>query len=541
VFDVLGFVAVVLQALDLVAQAVLIGSVAFTFLVVAPLPDLSRQALGIVRAAALATIVTSSMTTLVTSIVLRVSLGIPAGTIVGATFFVAGAIRVAAAMALAVVASSTGKLPHARCGPGGASVAGGGPAQAGAYSSARGFVCFAAAAALLCTAVVDTHAMARIGDAKPLLVATAAHELGAAVWLGALPCFLMTLRRADPEVAAAVGRRFSIMAACGVALIVAGAVVFARFYIGTLDAVYGTAYGAMAATKGVLLAILLALGFANFRTLRSLRDDATKSRRVMRFVEVEMAVGIAVLVAAASITSAPPSVDVVDRVTLAQLLHRMAPQMPRMTSPAPSALAAPRSDADADVARDAEDRAWSEYNHQWAVLAVVVMGVAALALQSGRARFARHWPLLFLVLAGFLLLRADPEVWPLGPIGPIESLRDPEVVQHRLFVVLIAAFALFEWRVRARGGGTRALLRVFPLATTVGGVLLLMHSHAVGDVKEQLLIEMTHLPIAVLGVVAGCARWLEVTAPDEEGRWARWIWPTAFVLVGLLLLDYREA
>jgi len=34
---------------------------------------------------------------------------------------------------------------------------------------------------------------------------------------------------------------------------------------------------------------------------------------------------------------------------------------------------------------------------------------------------------------------------------------------------------------------------------------------------------------------------LEVTAPDDEGQVAGWVWPAAFVLVGLLLLNYREA
>jgi CopC domain-containing protein len=53
--------------------------------------------------------------------------------------------------------------------------------------------------------------------------------------------------------------------------------------------------------------------------------------------------------------------------------------------------------------------------------------------------------------------------------------------------------------------------------------------------------ELTHLPIAVLGVTAGWARWLEVEAPADEGRWAGWLWPACFVLIGLLLLGYREA
>ena len=77
--------------------------------------------------------------------------------------------------------------------------------------------------------------------------------------------------------------------------------------------------------------------------------------------------------------------------------------------------------------------------------------------------------------------------------------------------------------------------------TAVGGTLLLTHSHALGNVKEELLIEMTHLPIAVLGIVAGWTRWLEIEAPNDDGRWSGWIWPICFVLIGLLLLNYREA
>jgi len=130
---------------------------------------------------------------------------------------------------------------------------------------------------------------------------------------------------------------------------------------------------------------------------------------------------------------------------------------------------------------------------------------------------------LFLALAAFLFFRSDPEVWPLGDIGFIASLRDPEVVQHRIFVALIVGFAWFEWGVSTGRVVSRPLKRVFPLLTALAATLLLTHSHALGNVKEELLIELTHLPIAVLGVVAGWARWLEVEAPADEGRWSGWI------------------
>jgi len=67
--------------------------------------------------------------------------------------------------------------------------------------------------------------------------------------------------------------------------------------------------------------------------------------------------------------------------------------------------------------RNAEDIAWSEYNHHWAGLFVLAIGLLALAERTGHAPWARHWPLLFIILAAFLFIRSDPEVWPLGDIG----------------------------------------------------------------------------------------------------------------------------
>jgi putative copper resistance protein D len=98
--------------------------------------------------------------------------------------------------------------------------------------------------------------------------------------------------------------------------------------------------------------------------------------------------------------------------------------------------------------RNAADAAWSEYNHHWAGIAVLLIGLLALAAQAGW-RAACHWPVLLIAMSGFLAVRADPEVWPLCSVGVFDSLRDVEVLQHRAFEVLILLFGLFEWRVRA--------------------------------------------------------------------------------------------
>jgi putative copper resistance protein D len=549
-FDIFGFLGVVLHGFDFVAQSVLLGSVAFATLVVPPVAgdaqrDIRAVSAGcrrIIQGAALAMVVAVSATMVVNAAVLATSLAVPWREVAGAGFVIAGGVKVLAAAAIGLVVSIR-------------------PVPATWTRIALGVI----GVLFLCAALADSHAVARLQGNGLLLLATGAHELGAALWLGGLPCFWLALRRADtPELASRVGKRFSALAITGVALIVAGAAVFVAMYIGSIDGVYGTAYGAMAVTKSLLLGILLLLGFANFRAVRRAAADATALPRVRRFVEVEMGIGFAVLMAAASITSMPPAIDLTeDRVTFSELVQRITPAIPRLTSPDHATLAIPAlqgrlheerqaqqestevrafgGGSSAVAPRNAEDIAWSEYNHHWAGLLVAAMGLAALAQRSGHAPWAKHWPLLFLLLAAFLFLRADPEVWPMGEIGPIESLKDPEVAQHRLFVLLIVAFALFEWGVRTGRIASHKLMRVFPVVTALGGTLLLTHSHALGNVKEELLIDMTHLPIAVLGITAGWARWLEVEAPEEDGRWAGWLWPACFVLIGLLLLGYREA
>ena len=550
-FDVFGFVTVLLHGLDLVARTVLLGSVLFVLFGMPSRradPELARTGLEravrmTVRLAALATIVTIAAVAAMNAAILAASLDLPPSEVVTARFVVSDAVRAIAATAILAIVTLRP--------PGG--------------TASRAALALLGAVGL-CAALAGSHAAARVSASSALWVATLAHQLGAALWLGGLPCFRLALLHAPTrQVAAWFAQRYSMLSIGGVFLIVAGAATFATTYIGSFAGAYGTAYGAMALIKAALLAALLLLGLHNFRAARHLTANPAALPALRRFIVVEMGAGIAVLMAAASITSTPPAVDLADeRVTLPELVARWTPALPRFASPSRDSLAIPALQARLDAEwrrhaasahpeafvpgagtlppRNAFDVAWSEYNHHWSGVLVLAMGFGALLARTGRARWARHWPLLFVGLAAFVFVRGDPEIWPMGDIGLIESLKDVEVVQHRLFVLLLIGFAGFEWRVQTGRSIPTRSARVFPLLVAGAATLLLTHSHALANVKEELLVESTHLPIALLGVIAGWSRWLEVEAPHSpEGRIACWIWPACFVAIGLLLLNYREA
>jgi len=71
--------------------------------------------------------------------------------------------------------------------------------------------------------------------------------------------------------------------------------------------------------------------------------------------------------------------------------------------------------------------------------------------------------------------------------------------------------------------------------------LLLTHSRSVSNVKEALLIELSHSLLALFGIAAGSARGLELRMPGTvQARRAAFVWPLCFLAIGLIPLDHRE-
>lgn len=423
-----------------------------------------------------------------------------------------------------------------------------------------GFVELFCSSVILSSTVATSHAAARLDHEVVLIGATALHQAATAAWIGGLPYLLLTLRAcADTAEAALVCRRFSALALCSVPLLFTAGLVLSNFYIGDVGGLYGTTYGIMVGAKVLLFALILSLGAMNFRLIRN--GSASWLAHLRRISEAEIGIGITVILAAASLTSQPPASDLkADRVTLPIIAERMAPRLPRMTTPPLSTLSPssreiwkqehPVNSTDSqayvpgeepDVPPTPGDIAWSEYNHHWAGLIVLVMGALALLARYRTFAYAKHWPLAFIGLAVFLLLRADPENWPLGPNGFWESFTSADVTQHRFFTLLIVLFAAFEWGVQTGHLTSRRAALVFPAICCLGGALLLTHTHAVANIREELLAELSHVPLALLAVTAGWARWLEIRLPSKSPAVLACIWPISFVLIGVVLLLYREA
>ena len=469
--DVFSFLSVLLRGAALACQTLILGGAIFGLWILRPLKsqsgaqadDIGRSGRRLMFWAALTFTAVQVVNIAADSVLLVASTGLPWRSVIGASFFVAG---LASAVAAVIIAAITARRERHET-----------PA-------------LIAPAVLILSAVVATsHAAGRVEGRFALAVFGALHMLAVASWIGGLAYLLLALvPPSEPSVRRLLCRRFSNLAALSVVVLAASGGILSAAYIASGDAVYGTAYGAMVASKVVMFAMLLALGAANFLIVRRMAtagDEHVVTLR--RFGEAELGIGFTIILAAASLSSQPPAVDLpVDRLSASEIVERFTPKWPSLVTPPVASLspATPFSTDNTATARETlqsfvpgtsyqrstpNDIAWSEYNHHWAGIIVFVVGLLAVAARLPLFRWARHWPLAFLGLAVFLFFRADPENWPLGPRSFWQSFMVAEVLQHRLFVLLISAFAVFEWGVATGRISSQRAALVFPLVCAVGG------------------------------------------------------------------------
>lgn len=525
--DIFGFLSVLLRGFSLAFEALTIGGVIFISLNAYPLAETGvvRAVVRWVRCSALLLLATQTSLAAANSAILLGSTDLKLVDVIGAGFWRAE---------LSIVAGSLAILAFART----------------RWWRASSLI---ACVLILLGSVLTSHSSARMEHRWFLMAATLIHHLAGGAWIGGLPYVLIALRQSDVA-ANRIVARFSAVAMLSVTLLVAAGAALAFLFVRFPPATFETTYGLMLLAKVILTAILLLLGALNWKIVRAIRSKGDPDMLPLRhFAEAEIGIGFTVLLAAASLTSTPPAVDVAaGRVTPHEIAERMKPRFPRLNtpsfaelSPATSLSLNERSALPGSFVPGQQqqinlppDIAWSEYNHHWAGLVLLTIGLLAILARTFAWRWARHWPLAFLGLAVFLLIRADSENWPLGPRGFWESFQVAEVAQHRLFVLLVVAFAVFEWAVQTNRVARGRAAFVFPLVCAVGGALLMTHSHSLGNVKDEFLAELSHLPLALCAVFAGWSRWLELRG--SQTRIASAIWPVCFLFIGIILVLYRE-
>lgn len=190
--------------------------------------------------------------------------------------------------------------------------------------------------------------------------------------------------------------------------------------------------------------------------------------------------------------------------------------------------------------------AYSEFNHRFAGLFVLLFGLAELghALQYQVPVWTRLvLPVALGVLGGYLLIWSDHEAWPIGTLTFAQTFsgQDLEILQHKFYGVFSSVAAVSETLRRidwARHPGWAVPLLILGF---LGALLLFIHSH--GDHPANHVIELHHAFLGTVGIGAAVSSammaWASHTSEQTMKRWEV-AWATCVVVIGLQLLVYFE-
>ena len=190
--------------------------------------------------------------------------------------------------------------------------------------------------------------------------------------------------------------------------------------------------------------------------------------------------------------------------------------------------------------RNAHDIAWSEFNHHWAGILVCWSGLprcwtrpdgaAGAALAVGFPGPGRLPP----APSGSRGLAAGPDQPAPEHAGPGDG------AAQAVGAAGGGIRAVGSGRFGLAGSGGRVRF-VFPVGMLAGGVLLLTTRMRWPMPKEALLVDIRTCRWRCLALIGGCAAGRNFVARRNLVGVALWTWPLCLVVIGLLLISYREA
>lgn len=214
---------------------------------------------------------------------------------------------------------------------------------------------------------------------------------------------------------------------------------------------------------------------------------------------------------------------------------------------APSTTNNPHGEhADGGWEGSAQGIAYSEFNHRFAGLFVLLFGLAELghALRYQLPFWTRLvLPSALAVIAAYLLIWSDHEAWPIGSLSFAQTFfgQDQEIIQHKFYGIFGATAAVSETLRRIGWAQHPAWSAPLVFLGLVGALLLFVHSH--GSHPANHTIELHHALLGSLGVGAAISNamlsWTSGASNHPVKRWEA-AWAGFVILMGIQLLVYFE-
>ena len=199
----------------------------------------------------------------------------------------------------------------------------------GGVQRQAGRVALLAAAGMLLTSSLGSHAAALSSGAYLAVAFDWLHLLGVAAWIGGLASLIFVLPTLGDgsggtreQVRAAAIRRFSNLALVSVGVIVITGTFLAWLQVGAWEGLVQTAYGLSIVAKVALFALMLGLAAFNLRIVRRVPIVTAErlsavSRRFASALRGELVLGVAILGVAAVLTGLSPAREELARLSSA--------------------------------------------------------------------------------------------------------------------------------------------------------------------------------------------------------------------------------